>query len=548
MSNRWGIRDFVVVVALFAATAGTVLWQNAHVTVLWDLSYVLDSSYRITLGQLPYRDFPFAHAPLTFLIQAAIIKLCGRVFWHHVVYCAVVGGLGTVIAWRVALRILGEEAWAASVFLAAPLAFLGVYGIFPHPNYDCDSAFAILVAMWLLQRATRGRLWSFAAGVACVLPLFFKQNIGLPFLLVTFGGILAVVIFRRKRTLIPAAVGALLALLAAALLLHLTVGIENYIQWTIRFPAQRRIPSFGAMIDIYRDPTLLWMLAAVAVGLTMLRPRFVRARWAGLCLVVVPFVWPLAMLVETNDADDRASALLALWPLVLVVSAVVAVYELRRGLELERLIPIFLLAAIHGAFLSQQLWGSTYATWPLLVLLIAGAISATRSEAKWMAPTLAGVIGASLLVAGGFYIASEDRLSYAAVNEGLVVHSELPELAGMSVQGKYLPNFEELLRFVATSVPQSDGLILVNGEDPFYFVTGRTPQFPILLFDPTTQPYSPEQLRQLALARNIRWLVVKRELQIKEDPTPDRAATLAALMQEFTMTKQLAGYEVYRRR
>ena len=31
-----------------------------------------------------------------------------------------------------------------------------------------------------------------------------------------------------------------------------------------------------------------------------------------------------------------------------------------------------LLATIHGAFLSQQLWGSTYAIWPLLMLLDCG--------------------------------------------------------------------------------------------------------------------------------------------------------------------------------
>ena len=548
MSHRWGNRDFCVALVLFAATGGTVFWQNAHVTVLWDLSYVLDSSYRITLGQLPYRDFPFAHAPLTFLIQAAIIKLTGRVFWHHIVYCAAIGGLGSVLAWRIALRILGEKAWITSVLLAMPLAFLGVYGIFPHPNYDCDSAFTILIAIWLLQRATRSLLWSFAAGVAIVLPLFFKQNIGLPFLLVAVCGIAAVAIVRRERSLIPAIAGAAIALVAAAILLHLTFGIENYVQWTIRFPAQRRIPSLSAMISIYRDPTLLWMIASVSMGLALLHPKAVRVRWVGLCLLVAPFLWPQAALLLTNDADDRASALLALWPLVLVIATVVAINEIRHGLDLQRLIPIFLLAAIHGAFLSQQLWGSTYAIWPLLILLIAGIIAAARFEGKWVAPTLAGVIGLSLLVGGGFYMSSEDRLSYAAVTNGPVLHSKLPELGGMSVQGEYLPNFEELLQFAANNIPQNDGLILVNGEDPFYYVTGRTPQFPILLFDPTTQPYSPGQLRELALERNIRWLVVKRELQIKEDPTPDRAATLSALMQAFSGYRQLAGYDVYRRR
>jgi hypothetical protein len=86
------------------------------------------------------------------------------------------------------------------------------------------------------------------------------------------------------------------------------------------------------------------------------------------------------------------------------------------------------------------------------------------------------------------------------------------------------------------------------GEDPFYFATGRVPQFPVLLFDPTTDPYSPEQTVALARARNIRWLVVKRQLQIREDPMPQRQVTLDMFLQDFTLDTQLHGYDVYRRR
>jgi hypothetical protein len=117
----------------------------------------------------------------------------------------------------------------------------------------------------------------------------------------------------------------------------------------------------------------------------------------------------------------------------------------------------------------------------------------------------------------------------------------------MATPGPYLPAFEELLRFTATSIPAADGLILIPGEDPFYFATGRVPQFPVLLFDPATDPYSPAQLVEQARTRNIRWLIVKRELQINEDPTPQREATLTALLRDFTLYRQLGSYDVYRR-
>src|SRR5205807_2804184 len=87
-------------------TALIVVWQNSHLAVLWDLSYVLETSYRISMGQIPYRDFPFVHAPLTFLTQAAIIKMAGRVFWHQVLYFAVAGGIATLLTWRILRNIL----------------------------------------------------------------------------------------------------------------------------------------------------------------------------------------------------------------------------------------------------------------------------------------------------------------------------------------------------------------------------------------------------------------------------------------------------------
>jgi hypothetical protein len=152
---RWRLRDIFAAIGLFLASAAVVLWQNAHLTVLWDASYTLETSARIALGQMPYRDFPLAHAPLTFLIQAAIIRLAGRVFLHHILYAAIVGGSGTVLTWRIALNTLRGRVrgyWTVSILMAAPLSVLGIYSILPFPSYDCDCAFSILLVIPLLQR------------------------------------------------------------------------------------------------------------------------------------------------------------------------------------------------------------------------------------------------------------------------------------------------------------------------------------------------------------------------------------------------------------
>ena len=251
--RAWGLRDWVAAVALFAATAGVVLWQNAHVAVLFDLSYILNTATRIAQGQMPYRDFPLPHAPLTFLVQAAIIRLTGRVFFHHVLYVAIVGGLGTVLTWRIALEMLRGRvaaAWAVALLVAAPIVFVGIYCIVPNPEYDCDCGFWILVAVWLLQKLDAGTnlAWGFAAGVFICAPLFFKQNMGLPFLAAAIGAVLLVLAIERLRsgnspgaapvslTLLSVLAGAGAALVAAVLALHWTAGIGNYVHWTIGTP------------------------------------------------------------------------------------------------------------------------------------------------------------------------------------------------------------------------------------------------------------------------------------------------------------------------
>ena len=156
--ERWDWLDWAAALSLFLGTSATVVWQNSRLAVLWDLSYVLENSYRISLGDFPYRDFPFPYAPVTFLIQSLLIRLTGRVFFHHVLYCAIVGGLGTILTWRILIHILRGAMPAfrlVAFLLAAPLAVLGIYCIFPHPFYDPDCTFVVLCGILLLFQLER---------------------------------------------------------------------------------------------------------------------------------------------------------------------------------------------------------------------------------------------------------------------------------------------------------------------------------------------------------------------------------------------------------
>src|ERR1035438_9195477 len=128
--SAWRLHDTLTAAVLFLASAAFTLWQNTRVAALWDISYLLDTSYRISLGQLPYRDFPFAHAPLTFLVHALIIRLFGRVYFPHILYAALEAGAATLLARRSLLALLkplSDRAWSLATPLATPLISLGIY-------------------------------------------------------------------------------------------------------------------------------------------------------------------------------------------------------------------------------------------------------------------------------------------------------------------------------------------------------------------------------------------------------------------------------------
>jgi hypothetical protein len=568
-------------VFLFFASFAFVLWRNAHLTILWDLSYILETATRISLGQLPYRDFPMVHAPLTFLVQAAIIKLFGRVVFHHYLYAAVTSGLGSVLTWRILLRLLAATRLPrrlVAFLLAAPLIFLGTNSIYPGPFYDSDCTVFILFCIWLLLRLEsinfpRGA--TFACGLLFAVPPFIKQNTGLAFLLSAVFCI-AYFGFRNRRASILLLAGAATGLACALALIKFTVGLRNYLFWTVQFASSHRLPGLSTLLrGVYwggssKHAALFWIYIFFVLGpaLVLLFRQAVRpaACWLASTLLALPFLAAVAELFLSADAQKRTVALLALWPIWLIASFAIALWKLPRATALSQLLPFVLLGTIHGALLSQQVAGSTYALWPMLLILIAASVAAlaptkrvygsTESKEAYIdlqpstvpITVFTAVVSFTLLLTGGYYAISHARLSYVDLSGATLAHSSLPALSGLAMRGQYLPDFEELVTYSDREIPRGDAILMLPGEDLFYFTTGRKPQFPLLLLDSTMNPYSAVQIVQIARERGVRWLIVKRRLQLNEAPLSFQPQLLELLYHDFECQAALNNYLIYRRK
>jgi hypothetical protein len=596
-SWKYVLAEWLADIFLFSATAAVVIWQNSRITVLYDLCGVLEPAYRMSLGDRPYLDFPFPYAPLTFLIQTGIIKLWGAVYWHHIVYVAIAGGLASVLTWRLLMGLFRDSLkWprTTAFLLTLPIVILGIYCIFPHPFYDPDATLFILLSLnfilWLERRGFSMTL-TLLGGISLVVPLFVKQNIGGAYLgswLLTLFALILISLWKKLpiNGYLLIIFGALVGLAIAAFIIESTVGLANYKYWIWDFATARRTPSAQDMLSVYQDPLLILWIAAFAGG-SLLFWNYGRKREAerefldekprarsftvallplSIILMAMPFVWPVIYLFIDEDASERSERLANLWPVVLIASFAIWIFSLRKISGLLQVLPLILIFTINAVFLSQQLWGSTYGIWPLFILLVGLIIFSlnelTDRKTSRALVIFAAIFSVCLITAGAFYVYSNERLEYIDFEDGELEHSTLPQLEGLAIRGSYLPDFEELVRYTNENIPHDDGVLELPGEDLFYYTTGRHPVSPVLLFDVTNNPYSAEQIAEIVRNRNINWLIVKNDLQLdteeasnekgettKVDKTiDDKDHIFEVLKPDFKHIEGLNNYEIYRRK
>lgn len=161
---------------------------------------------------------------------------------------------------------------------------------------------------------------------------------------------------------------------------------------------------------------------------------------------------------------------------------------------------------------------------------------------------VSGFISLSLLISGGFYVYSNERLDYVNLDDGKLNHSRFPPLAGFSMRGEYLPDFDELVSYTNENIPPDDGILMLPGEDLFYYTTGRRPRFPVLMFDHTVNPLSSEEIVEQVQKRDIKWLIIKNDLQLDENPLEDKDHLMELLKADFKHLESLNNYEIYRHR
>ncbi|OYT73635.1 MAG: hypothetical protein CFK52_01575 [Chloracidobacterium sp. CP2_5A] len=566
-ATRWRQAAPWLAACLLALSAGAAhQWQTTRIGALGDFAYILDTAWRIAQGEVMYRDFVLPHSPLTFHVQATLIKLFGFSYGLTVWYCTAVNVTYVLLTYQL-MRILLPP-WSA-VGLCAPLVWLAPHTLYPHPFYDPDAALLILLNLnllhWVMTTQT-GLVVAFLCGMTTVLPALAKQNIGYPYAGLVGLGALWWGWFRETRGASakddPEAASARAArrfmygILGGALAtlgwLAATCGLENYLFWVF-VSASRRLAR-PTLAEAY-GPWLRWAsgLALVAGWRLWLStssgtsPQWMKA--TGLALLLSPF---LIVVAATFLAErffvDLDYPLLSLWVPVMLLAVVAGVWQERTPARPTSLVKALLLWACltvtFFSFLSQAHYGSSYGIWALFFLMLSCALSALPDDAR--RARVAWGLALMMTVAAVPYVQKNVRLRYVDQSGDNLQTLVSGPLKGFTTCAPYLSDFVELLAFAGERIPPQDLVACIPQEEPFYVLTGRRNPLRIVAFDRTANPLSPAELVEEALRRQARWVVLKKRLQMKSlskevEGVPER------FLAKYDLFAELDGYVILHR-
>ncbi|WP_058867191.1 hypothetical protein [Chloracidobacterium thermophilum] len=362
-------------VCVLAVGAGAVhQWQTGRVGVLGDYAYIVDTAWRIAQGEVMYRDFGLPHSPLTFHVQATLIRLFGFSYGLTAWYCTVVNVVYVVLTYGL-VRVL-VPGWSG-VALCVPLVWLAPHCIYPHPFYDPDTSLLVLLNLnllhWVATRRVRAVV-AFLGGVTTVLPALGKQNVGYPYVLLVAGGVVWWGWLRERWVGAGAGrqgeskeqskgegtgelnvaglrwfgAGVAAGVVGAVVWLGLTCGLGNYWQWGFA-SASRRVPDW--IVKSAYKSYLMWFvwfcLSALALG-WWLQQRERPAIKPFLIISAALAFWFIALIVAT-----QRDYLLWSWSAVLVLGWLG--WQQRHSMNTSSRLSITSMAFLLGPFIAISL-------------------------------------------------------------------------------------------------------------------------------------------------------------------------------------------------
>jgi hypothetical protein len=461
---------FWLAVLISVVTAVSFLQMNINVL---DEGFTTMHAWRISRGEIIYKDFFALHTPLSFLILGNLYKIFGATFLTGRVFALIVALLYMTFGILLVEKIVKNRLY--STFLAALLCQAGFSG-WPYPSHHTLAALFALSAMYFFI-SLKNNTGYFLFGGFAALTFWTLQDEG--FYLITASFILMFLLRENRKTFLSFAAGGIVFSLPMIFYVLLYVPFAKIFEDVFKYPLGVYHVNPEAHFYIYQlflIPLQMWQngqyanapLYAVSITIT------------SLFLVCEPLIALLACIIMIKNRMGEKRILLGLTVLYIVYMATafhhLTYINLMFGIAAPNLLVIYFLQ-IYG----QKKEGFRRATNYIIIFLTICFL----------------FVGLNLVHS----VHGQGSLPEVKTRSG-TVYVLWPDLAKC---------VQEVVDEIEKTVPEN-GYVLTREMPLLNFLTKRASPIPIDYFQP---PFNPPEERTKRLIEDIRgmdniWIVTQR--------------------------------------
>ncbi len=514
----------VLCIFLVLSLLAFYFWARQGIAV-WDFSYIVDPAYRISLGQIPYRDFWIIPFPVTFYIQAGLYRIFGTSLMVSLYYVACIDA---VVAWCI-YKILRRFLPNAFAFLLGAVNILWVGVPFGFPFYDIDAYFFIILALSLSLHTTTsaGFFAKFRyaiIGILVGLSILSKQNIGGAALL--FLPALWVFIQetdRDKKSLKTKVTEFYGGVFFLGVMYLVFAFFQGYLFSQFTWAVQRATNSKGGVGDLPMQ--LIRNLFSSFTSMGVAHSAYIIAALTNTLPLVLAIL--LYIKIPKKNAYDKLALSLPVFVYIVIL--------------FQRLSISNAMFRYNGFFVGGSLG--------IIIYFVGRIFPSRRNIVAYALCVLYIVLG---------IVTNNRRLDNSWLGEKYNQSISEYTLQSRGIEGFQLAQdigsgIDELIAYVNNNLHTPEDTFLVYPIDPFvHFSTGKIPVQPAIQFFPGKQFFAEDQeeYRQTYLPR-IRWIFITKHLQ-EEQKFLDRffidlPLITKAIQSDYREVGTLQNYAIFRR-
>ena len=164
-----------------ALSIAAPFWQWIDNLAIFDLNYFVANSNRISMGEIPYKDFILVLPPTTYLIQASIFKVFGNNIFSIIIPSIIMNFITSFFLFN--HLITNKITKKISILISSLYVLCSGFTLFPWLHYD---NFIFLIILIYLIRYFYHKQNIYLDCLLLIICITTKQNIGIVFFTLIF--------------------------------------------------------------------------------------------------------------------------------------------------------------------------------------------------------------------------------------------------------------------------------------------------------------------------------------------------------------------------